>query len=55
MSKTAGAKKKIDDAEVYRLAREGKSSAEIAAILGFSKSSIDHSDGWRLRKKEGVY
>lgn len=50
MSKSAGRKKKIDDEEVLRLAREGKSAQQIADILGCSKSSVDHSEGWRSRK-----
>lgn len=52
MAKGAGRKKKIDDEEVLRLAREGKNSAEIAEFLGCSKSAIDHSDGWKRRKAE---
>lgn len=52
MGKTAGAKKKVDDRQVYELAREGRSSAEIAQLLNVSKSSIDHSDGWRNRKDD---
>lgn len=53
MSKTAGRKKKLDDQQVYELAREGKSAGEVAEILGVSKSAIDHSEGWRNRKQEG--
>ena len=55
MSKTAGAKKKINDKEVYRLAQEGKSAKEIAEELGVSRSSIDHSEGWRRRKEEFIF
>lgn len=51
MSKTAGRKKKLDDDQILRLAKEGYSSKEIADILGCSKSAIDHSDGWRARKQ----
>ena len=51
MSQFAGRKKKVDDGQVLRLALEGKNSAEIAEILGVSKSSIDHSEGWKKRKK----
>lgn len=47
-------KKKVDDTEIYLLAQEGKTSAEIAEILGCSKSSIDHSDGWRRRKENSI-
>ena len=53
MSKTAGRKKKLDDQQVYELAREGRSAGEVAEILGVSKSAIDHSEGWRNRKQEG--
>lgn len=52
MSKTAGRKKKVDDSAVYKMAKEGKSSLEIADALGCSKSAIDHSDGWKNRKNE---
>ena len=51
MSQFAGRKKKVDDEQVLRLALEGKNSTEIAEILGVSKSSIDHSEGWKKRKK----
>lgn len=50
MSKTAGRKKRIDDEAIWGLAREGKSSGEIAEILGYSKSAVDHSQGWKNRK-----
>ena len=52
MSKTAGRKKKIDDAKVYELARTGKTAQEVADELGVSKSAIDKSDGWKNRKSE---
>ena len=52
MSKTAGRKKKVDNQQIYDLAREGKTSTEIATILNVSKSSIDHSDGWKNRKED---
>ena len=51
MGKTAGAKKKIDDRQIYELAQEGKTATEIATILNISKSSVDHSDGWRKRRE----
>ena len=48
-NKKVGRKKKYDDEEVLRLARDGFTSAEIADALGCSKSVIDHSEGWRRR------
>lgn len=49
--KSAGRKKKIDDSIVLSMAQEGKSSSEIAEILGVAKSTVDHSEGWRNRNK----
>lgn len=48
--KSAGRKKKVDNDEILRLALGGMKSAEIAEKLGVSKSTIDHSDGWKKRK-----
>ena len=48
--KSAGRKKKVNDDEILRLALGGMKSAEIAEKLGVSKSTIDHSDGWKRRK-----
>ena len=48
--KSAGRKKKVDDDEILSLALGGMKSAEIAEKLGVSKSTIDHSDGWKRRK-----
>ena len=48
--KSAGRKKKVDDDEILRLALGGMKSAEIAEKLGVSKSTIDHSNGWKRRK-----
>lgn len=47
--KSAGRKKRVDDDEILRLALGGMKSAEIAEKLGVSKSTIDHSDGWKKR------
>lgn len=52
MSKVGGRKKKASDVEIYKLAREGYSSAEIAKTLGMSKSSVDHNEGWKNRKND---
>ena len=49
MGKATGQKKKIQNIEILRLAREGRTSTEIAKILGCSKSTVDHSDGWKRR------
>lgn len=45
-----GRGKKVNDQKIYELAVEGNSSAEIANILGISKSAVDHSEGWKNRK-----
>lgn len=55
MSKVAGRKKTIDDEQVYSLAREGKTASQIAQVFGVSKSTIDHSAGWKNRKNEDFY
>ena len=52
MSKSAGRKKKIDDKQIYDLAKAGKTAQEVADTLGISKSAVDKSDGWRNRKNE---
>lgn len=52
MSKGAGRKKKAGNEEIYKLAREGMTSTEIAKTLQISKSSVDHSEGWKNRKNE---
>lgn len=50
--KNVGKSKKDNDRRIYELAQNGYKSGEIANILGISKSSVDHSEGWRLRKGE---
>lgn len=52
--KVGGRRKKVDDDEILRLAREGKTSSEIAEELGISKSAVDHSSGWKKRKEKSV-
>lgn len=47
MSKSAGRKKKLNEQRVYELAKEGRTAQEIANELGFSKSTIDKSKGWK--------
>lgn len=51
-SKKAGRKKKTNDEEIYKLAREGYTSREIAAALNVSYSTVNHSEGWRKREFE---
>ena len=46
------AKRKIDDKAIYDLARQGMKSDEIAKNLNVSKSSVDHSEGWKNRNNE---
>lgn len=53
MGKVGGkAKRKVDDRAIYDLARKGMKSDEIAKNLNVSKSSVDHSDGWKNRGNE---
>ncbi len=51
--KTSGRRRLVDNKEVWKLAREGLTSQQIADSLGVTKSSIDHSDGWKNRKNDG--
>ena len=44
--------KKINNEEIWNLAKQGMKSDEIAKELGVSKSSVDHSEGWKNRKNE---
>lgn len=53
--KTNGRAKKADDKRIHELARTGMKSNEIAATLGISKSSVDHSEGWKQRKGEFIF
>ena len=45
-------KRVVDDNEIYNLAKNGMSSAQISEQLGISKSSVDHSAGWKRRKEK---
>lgn len=49
-----GRKRVVDDNEIYNLAKNGMSSAQISEKLGISKSSVDHSAGWKRRKEKDV-
>lgn len=51
MAQGAGRKKMIDDRAIWELAQQGNTSAKIAEILGVSKSSVDHSIGWKKRRE----
>lgn len=51
-----GRKKTVDNMQIWKLAHnEHKKSAEIAEILGCSKSSVDHSEGWMHRKEDDYF
>lgn len=50
--KNGGRRKKIDEYRVWELAQEGYTAAMIASILGCSKASIDHCEGWKKRKQK---
>lgn len=47
-----GRKRVVNDNEIYNLAKNGMSSAQISEELGISKSSVDHSAGWKRRKEK---
>ena len=51
MAQGAGRRKVIDDKARWELAQQGNTSAKIAEILGVSKSSVDHSIGWKKRRE----
>ena len=51
MAQGAGRRKVIDDKAIWELAEQGNTSAKIAEILGVSKSSVDHSIGWKKRRE----
>ena len=51
MAQGAGRRKMIDDRAIWELAHQGNTSAKIAEILGVSKSSVDHSIGWKKRRE----
>lgn len=49
-----GRKRVVNDNEIYNLAKNGMSSAQISEELGISKSSVDHSAGWKRRKEKDI-
>lgn len=48
-AQSPGRKKSVNEEAITELVRQGKKSAEIAEILGISKSSVDHSEAWKNR------
>lgn len=52
--KTNGRKKSVDDEEILKLARDGKTASQIAELLNLSVSSVNHSEGWKRRKEPVV-
>ena len=48
-AQSPGRKKAVNEEAITELVRQGKKSAEIAEILGISKSSVDHSEAWKNR------
>ena len=49
-----GRKRVVINSEIYNLAKSGMNSTQISEELGISKSSVDHSEGWRKRKEKDV-
>lgn len=47
-----GRKRVVINSEIYNLAKSGMNSTQISEELGISKSSVDHSEGWRKRKEK---
>ena len=45
-----GRQKIVNNKAIYEMAQQGKRSEDIAKELGISKSSVDHSEGWKNRK-----
>ena len=48
--KTFGRKKKVDDEDVFVLAKQGMKAKDIAAMLNVSVDAVYHSNGWKERK-----
>ena len=48
-TQSPGRKKSVNEEAITELVKQGKKSAEIAEILGISKSSVDHSEAWKNR------
>jgi hypothetical protein len=50
--KTKGRRRIVDDKEIWKLARTGITAQQVAEQLGITKSSVDHSEGWKNRKND---
>ena len=48
-AQSPGRRKSVNEEAITELVKQGKKSAEIAEILGISKSSVDHSEVWKNR------
>lgn len=48
-AQSPGRRKSVNEEAITELVKQGKKSAEIAEILGISKSSVDHSEAWKNR------
>lgn len=51
MSKSAGRKATVDRTRIYELACNGMSAKEIAAIIGCSQSTVQHSEEWKRARQ----
>lgn len=54
---THGRKKLVDDRRIWELWQENNKlrAVDIAEIIGCSKTSVEHSDGWRKRKEAMIF
>ena len=52
MSKGAGRKATVDRSQIYEMAYSGMSAKEIAAVLGCSQSTVNHSTEWKKARQD---
>lgn len=53
--KNSGRQRKYSDKQIYEIAQEHINDAQaVADILGCSKSTVNHSEGWRRRKETDI-
>ena len=53
--KNGGRKCKFPPKQIYEVAQEHMDDAQaVADIIGCSKSTVEHSDGWRRRKEKDI-